>query len=83
MMACKWVKKNSSYPEKVAGHGGAQRSGGHLSVGIITVGGEEDLGHLLNAAQEDGQVGLWTTPFCFQYFLSSCGSVFCSLHSRL
>lgn len=50
---------------------GFKCSGGHLGVGIITVGGQEDLGHLLKAPEEDEQVGLWGTQRWFQNCL--CG----------
>lgn len=41
-------------------------AGGHLGVGIIAVGGQEDLGHLLEAPEEDGQIGLWGAHRWFQ-----------------
>lgn len=58
--------KTAVSPEEFGANGRVKRSGGHLCVVIITVGGQEDLGPLLDAAQEDGQVGLWRTPFWFQ-----------------
>lgn len=48
-----------------AGDGGLDA---HLGVAVVTVGGEEDLRHLLNPAQEEGQIGLWRTRLGISLF---------------